>query len=241
MPFGSNVVQAGLGGSARMKMNIKENFHKKSKRLLILSAVLYMTVLAGLAVFAPSGFWFTPDQQGRKLYDKGLFKDAAQRFSNPDFQGAAWYRAGEFESAARAFSRMNTPEAHFNRGNALLMGGKYGDAVEAYERALKLKPGWGEAKENLEIAKLRAERMQHEGGNMTGGMLGADEIVVDSGKRKQGKGETVETEGGKALSDQELQALWLRRVQTKPADFMRAKFAFQLLNQTAPAETGENK
>jgi Ca-activated chloride channel homolog len=30
------------------------------------------------------------------------------------------------------------------------------------------------------------------------------------------------------LGDAQLQALWLRRVQTKPADFLRAKFAYQL-------------
>jgi Ca-activated chloride channel family protein len=34
------------------------------------------------------------------------------------------------------------------------------------------------------------------------------------------------TAGGKP-SDEELRGLWLRRVQTKPADFLRAKFAFQ--------------
>jgi hypothetical protein len=33
---------------------------------------------------------------------------------------------------------------------------------------------------------------------------------------------------GGELSDAQLQALWLRRVQTNPADFLRAKFAYQL-------------
>jgi Ca-activated chloride channel family protein len=32
-----------------------------------------------------------------------------------------------------------------------------------------------------------------------------------------------------------MQALWLRRVQTRPADFLRAKFAYQ---QAAQAEGG---
>ena len=64
---------------------------------------------------------------------------------------------------------------------------------------------------------------------MTGGMLGADEVVFDTGKRDSQEGGTEHSEGGQSLSDVELQALWLRRVQTKPADFLRAKFAFQLL------------
>jgi len=33
---------------------------------------------------------------------------------------------------------------------------------------------------------------------------------------------------GNQLSDRALQAMWLRRIQTKPADFLRAKFAYQL-------------
>jgi Ca-activated chloride channel family protein len=32
---------------------------------------------------------------------------------------------------------------------------------------------------------------------------------------------------GEHLSNEQVQALWLRRVQTKPADFLRAKFAYQ--------------
>ena len=38
----------------------------------------------------------------------------------------------------------------------------------------------------------------------------------------------AEVAGGDPLSDDQLRALWLRRVQTKPADFLRAKFAYQL-------------
>jgi Ca-activated chloride channel family protein len=37
--------------------------------------------------------------------------------------------------------------------------------------------------------------------------------------------------GGDPLSDEELRGLWLRRVQTKPADFLRAKFAYQVQAQ----------
>jgi Ca-activated chloride channel family protein len=67
--------------------------------------------------------------------------------------------------------------------------------------------------------------LNFEGGDMTGGELGADEIVFDN---KAGSSEqTEEVAGNEPLSNQEIQALWLRRVQTKPADFLKAKFAFQ--------------
>jgi Ca-activated chloride channel family protein len=55
-----------------------------------------------------------------------------------------------------------------------------------------------------------------------------DEIVFDDRPKQSGDSKEVEVVTGGQMSDEELQALWLRRVQTKPADFLRAKFAYQL-------------
>ena len=62
----------------------------------------------------------------------------------------------------------------------------------------------------------------------TGGQLEADEIVSDDRPQQSGDSKQVEVVSGGKLSDEQLQALWLRRVQTNPADFLRAKFAYQL-------------
>jgi len=172
-------------------------------------------------------FWFTPDQQGDRLMRRNVYTDAAKRYRDPLRIGTALYRAGEFKEAAQAFGRLKSPEGLFNRGNALVMQGKYAEAVEAYETTLAARPGWREAEMNREIARLRAENLKKEGGDMTGGMLAADEIVFTSGKNDSaGQEETVE--GGDPISDMELQAMWLRRIQTKPADFLKAKFAYQV-------------
>lgn len=154
-------------------------------------------------------------------------------FREPLWQGAAWYRAGEFENAARAFARRNTAEAHFNQGNAWLMRGQYPAAIAWYDRALELRPDWQAAAENRALAVARAQTIEPQGGDMGDPKLGADKIVFD----KNAKNEGLDTElaGGKALSDPELQALWLRRVQTRPADFLKVKFALQ---QAAGAEGG---
>jgi Ca-activated chloride channel family protein len=53
--------------------------------------------------------------------------------------------------------------------------------------------------------------------------------VYEKGAKKSG--ESVQVNGGPPLNDSDLQALWLRRLQTKPADFLRAKFAFQSTRQ----------
>jgi len=205
-------------------------------RLIRLALIFFAPAALCVVLFAPKTFWFTPDQQAQRLTARGDFAEAAKLFSDPLRQGVALYKDAQFEGAAAAFARVNTPEGHFNRGNALVMRGKYEEAVQAFERALKLRPDWPAALNNLEIARLRAALLKKEGGEMTGGKMGADEIVFETGKSKREGGDTMETEEAQPLSNQELQSLWLRRVQTKPADFLRAKFAFQLAAESPMEE-----
>ncbi|MCU0872591.1 MAG: tetratricopeptide repeat protein [Pirellulaceae bacterium] len=176
--------------------------------------------------------WFTPDQQAQRLMNRGDFPAAAETFRDPLRQGAAWYRAGEFERAEQAFARSGAPEAEFNRGNCLVMLGKYEAAVERYDRALELKPDFEDAQINRGIARARAKLVERKGGDMGDQKVGADEITFD--KAKSPGGQDTETEAAQPLTDADMQALWLRRIQTKPADFLKAKFAHQLATE-APA------
>lgn len=186
-----------------------------------------------IAALTWTGLWFTPDQQGRRLYDKGQFAEAATTFEDPLWQGMAWYRAAEFEEAAQAFGRSDTAEAAFNQGNAWLMRGKYETAIASYDRALGLRPDWKEAAENRALAVARGKATEAKGGDMGDQKIGADKIVFD--KDAKNEGQDTEVTGGEALSNQQIQALWLRRVQTRPADFLKAKFSHQ---QAVRAEGG---
>lgn len=182
-----------------------------------------------------SDWWMTPDQQGDRLMAAEKFAPAAKVYLDPFRKGVAFFRDGNFEQAAAAFGRMNTAEAHFNRANSLVMLGKYTDAVLAYDRALALKKDWKTAQENREIARIRAERMKLEGGNMTGGMLGADEITFsEGGKNRGGEDEAIASNNNPPLSDEQIRVLWLRRVQTKPADFLKSKFSYQFSRRNNP-------
>lgn len=168
--------------------------------------------------------WLTPHQQARRHFDAGRFGEAAELFTDPLWKGAALYRDGQFEEAAGTFALVDTAEAHFNQGNAWLFNGKYPRAIESYERALELRPGWKAAGENLAIARARAAALEQKGGEMGEQEIGADEIRFD--KTKKG-GQDTEITAGEASSDSTMQALWLRRVSTKPADFLRTKFRYQ--------------
>ncbi|MFT4548439.1 MAG: Ca-activated chloride channel family protein [Verrucomicrobiales bacterium] len=189
------------------------------------------------AAVAAGGFWLTADQQGQRHFRKGEFAEAAGAFHDLMWQGTAWYRAGEFEKAARTFAKLDSAEAHYNQGNAWLMNGKYDTAIACYELALEKRPDWKIAADNRDLAAARAKLVEAKGGDMGDQQIGADKVVFD--KNAKNEGQETEIAGGKALSDQQIQALWLRRVQTKPADFLKAKFEYQQAMQAEGEENGD--
>ena len=200
----------------------------------LLSLILMISGCAG----DWNDLWLTSDQQAQRMADSGDHAAAAQLFSDPMRSGTQWYRAGEFERAAAEFGRLEAADAYFNRGNALVFQGKYEDAIQVYERALQMQPNWPEAEENRQLAevrKARLERPEDDAGG-TGGMLEADEIVFDlNSSSKPGQGEQTVDEGG-GLRDDQLREMWLRRVETRPADFLAARFAYQFALQAEAAD-----
>jgi len=213
-----------------------------------LPVTLLIAALAVVAVLNPAraysaGFenwWLTADQQGQRLMERGEYLEAAATFENPAWRAAAYYRGGDFESAASLYGRIRSPEAAYNRGNALVFLGRYDEAIESYELALQGRPGWSSARQNLDIARTRKERLAppEDDAGGTGGEMGADEIVFDDTGRVNKSGSEQVTDGGQALSDEEMRAVWLRRVSQDPADFLRTRFAYQLYReeQSAGAE-----
>ena len=201
-------------------------------RLLIVLVVCLTGVNAN-AIGLPD-FLLTADQQAQRLYDRGEYREAAVRFTQPLQIGSALYRAGEFEQAAAVFGRSATPEGAFNRGNALVMLGDYASAIESYQRALERRPDWPAATENMQVSRLRMERLappeDDHGG--TGGQLEADEIKFDTTGRvdKAGEEQTLEAQTGE-MNDEALRRLWLKRVDTRPGDFLRVRFEYQLAKQ----------
>lgn len=178
------------------------------------------------------GWWLTPDQQGQRLADRGEFAEAAQHFTTPERIGAALYQAGDFENAAAVLGRASTLAGVFNRGNALVLLGRYEDAIASYEKALEARPGWEPAERNLAIARARLAALappeDDYGG--TGGKLGADEIVINQEPGPSSSSDQTEVidAGDQRLDEDAMRALWLRRVETRPADFLAAKFSRQL-------------
>jgi Ca-activated chloride channel family protein len=186
-----------------------------------------------------ANLWRTPAQQGDRLMTRRQFAEAARIYPDPRHRADALYRSGDFKQAAAEYGRVATPEGSFNRGNALVMAGQYPEAIASYDLAIRGRPGWNDPVRNREIARVRLQRIHppNDGSEGTGGQIKPDEIAFDR-KPADSKSQETETVTGGTMSDAEIQAVWLRRVQTKPADFLRAKFAYQ---QSRTSDSGNDR
>lgn len=203
--------------------------------LLIFGVLAVAVLLVGTA--RDPNFWRTPDQRGDALLRARHFDRAAKMYADPARIAAAQYRNGDFERAAKTFARVPGSAGAFDRGNALLMHGKYPAAIVSYDRALGFRPGWKEAEENRAIAVARQAALDASSKNRAAEAADAyepDKIVVDQ-KGDDRKARPIDL-AQQDVSDEALRATWLRQVQTTPRDFLRAKLAYQAAHPTGGKE-----
>ncbi len=202
------------------------------RTLLPFYAALIIMLVWGLFFFRGSWseLWITNDQKGYQLFQSEKYLEAANVFEDSSFKGASFYKAGEFKKAKAVYMLDSSKEGRYNLGNSHIMLGKYKEAIEAYEIALKIDPDFTWAKENMKLAIARQKMLDVENDGEQGvGELGADEIVYDN-KENKGQDVTEETSGETSESRN---ANWLDRIQTGPQDFLKHKFSYQYGMQKA--------
>ena len=158
---------------------------------LAITGALCVMALAGAAWSVGwSRLWLTQDQRGQHLMAQQRYAEAAAAFADPMWIGIAQFRATSFKEASQTFGGMDTAEAAYDQGNALVMLGKYDEAIARYDRALALRPAWSDAEANRALAALRAERVKKTGGEQGDQREKPDEVVYDKDKKRTGGQET---------------------------------------------------
>lgn len=203
---------------------------KRGRHLLSIRVAFVSLAAAtlGIGTWKNPEFWQSADRRGDHLFSNEQFASAAKVYREPRRIGSAQYRNGDFEAAAGTFARVPGADGAFNQGNAWLMHGNYDAAIASYNRALGFKPQWQNALDNKTLAEARKKEIFDSGKDADHEVADdsmPDEIVFD-GKGENKKGEPDETNGGE-VSDEDIRSIWLRRVQTTPGDFLKAKFARQ--------------
>ncbi|MGB6192292.1 MAG: tetratricopeptide repeat protein [Terracidiphilus sp.] len=168
--------------------------------------------------------WLTHDQQGRYYYEHGDYQKAAARFDDLMWRGVAQARSGDYESALDAFALSDTAEAWFNQGDALARLGRYANAAQAFQQALKRRPAWPAAQDNLVLMQSLIPKPKNKDKNeqeAEAPNLPPDQMKFDK-KGKQGK-KAVQVQ----LDPKKMEEIWMRNIQTTPADFLRRLFAAQ--------------
>lgn len=190
-------------------------------RIAMLLAVLKFSAPLDAEAAGLADMWLTPDQQGRRAFERGDFSTASSDFRDPMWKGVALYQQGKFQDAIDAFSAVDSAESWFNQANTLFHLGKLEDAIAAYGKALEKRPAWPEATADLAVARQLlkqqkdAESEQQEDPNEK-----PDSVQFDD-KGKQGKAGTV------AAATEQTSEMWMKNITVSPADLMARKFALE--------------
>jgi len=191
-----------------------------------LTIALLIPSPAEILNFSWLDLWLTPDQQGRYFYEKGEYQKAAGHYQDPIWRGLALAHSGDNEGALDAFALSDSAEGWYNQGNVLAQLRRYPEAVQAYRQALAQRPAWHEAQENLAliqslIAKPKDKDKDEETEDSPN--LPPDEVKFDE-QGKKGKLAKIQQ---LKVDPAKMAEIWMRNIQTTPADFLRLRFAMQ--------------
>jgi Ca-activated chloride channel homolog len=209
-------------------------------RWAALAAVALMLPAPQARAEGVADWFYTPDQQGRLAFGRKDYDRAAELFTDPLWRGYALYRDGQYEAAVEVLDRVETAEAAFIQGMAHVRSRGYRDGVRAFATALARDPDYPGAAENLATAReivayIEETREASDTGEEEG--IGADEVVYDNEAARGAETEIDGPEdGGPGMLTTEQ---WMNTVDTRTGDFLRSRFALELMQESGAGDGAE--
>ncbi|MGD9604391.1 MAG: VWA domain-containing protein, partial [Gammaproteobacteria bacterium] len=163
--------------------------------------VLALACGLGSAPQAARADWFvTPDQAGQRAFRAERFDDAANTFAQRDWRAASQYRAGRYADVVETLENARTPDALYNKGNALARLGRLDEAIATYEEVLKRDPAHADATYNRDLLQKMLtpeqppeDQQQKKDDPQKSEPEGGD---ADENQGQQGDGERAAEQGG---------------------------------------------
>ncbi|MBK1877306.1 hypothetical protein [Pelagicoccus mobilis] len=187
----------------------------------------------------PSLF-LTQDQRGQLALNKQDYALAAELFTDPQQVGLAHYYNEDFKSAADRFREINDNEALFALANSLAHDSNYLLSQATYEKLLERDPNHAAAIKNHRFVKRIVDEMlamgesqQQESGTSEEKMEAPPNMEFNTEQQEFGTRKPPEQlTADQLLSDPEMANLWMKQVQSDPAEFLSAKFQMQAKENT---------
>lgn len=163
---------------------------------------LLLLPLPRAEAFEFSDLWQRPDQQGARALERNAPAEAAALFEDPEWSAVANYRASRYADSAAALAGIDTPDANYNRGNALARAGQLAEAVDAYDRALELAPAHEDALYNRELVAELLEQQQQQQQNQNEGDESDEGEQSDQGEQADSQSQDQGGDGDGESSQQ---------------------------------------
>lgn len=144
------------------------------------------------------------DLAAHGLYLDERYLRAAELFADPEWRGVALYRSGQYWRAIEVLLPLDGARANYNLGNCYARLGYPALALEAYRRALAIRPTHEAARHNADLMKewliaLREDReatASADDADAAFELAADDEVDEDAGARRSGTENGSDVEAG---------------------------------------------
>lgn len=145
----------------------------------------------------------TRNQRGLEAFIAEDYALAQKLFTDKRWRAATAYRLDQFEDAYELYKQFDDVEAIYNRGNCLVFLSRWQDAVQEYNRALKIDPDHEDAKFNLEqVLGLMNKMGSSKNNNSQRGDDKSDSNNDQEQKEKENQEQQQDKEEGKSQNQE---------------------------------------